>query len=186
MGSGSLTDHHAAVQNLRAVANLAKQQNDNAIHLTASLMEALAFMKIPSPESLQHVQAALAQARSYQHDESCNIPQLLGLAHILDVSCAIIKGNSMEMLTKLKDMQNMMDKVLHEDTWGTWDDTFAIPIKRTPKSSQTVSQDTRMILGIGNDGGDNLMMTFLSKKDAYSITFVVSETPVRNSSLIIF
>jgi hypothetical protein len=168
--SGSLTDHHAAVQNLRAVANLAKQQNDNAIHLTASLMEALAFLKIPGPESLQHVQTALAQARSYQHDESCNIPQLIGLTHILDVSCAIIKGNSVEMLTKLKDMQNMMDKALHENTWGTTNDTFAIPINRTPKSSHTVSQNTRMILGIGNDGGDNLMMTFLGKKDAYSIT----------------
>lgn len=33
-----------------------------------------------------------------------------------------------------------------------------------------------MILGIGVDGGDNLMMCFLTKKDAYCITFVLSFT----------
>ncbi|KAN0102977.1 Cohesin loading factor [Hyaloscypha variabilis] len=171
--SGSPTDHHVAVQNLRAVATLASQQNDNAIYLTASLMEALAFLKMPGPDSLQHVQTALAQARSYQHDESCKIPQLVALIHILDLSCAIMKGNSMEMLTKLKEMQMMMDKALQDSSWGTASDVLAIPINRTPKSSHTVSQDTRMILGIGNDGGDNLLMTFLSKKDAYSIAYLL-------------
>lgn len=168
--SGSLTDHHAAVQNLRAVANLAKQQSDNAIHLTASLMEALAYLKTPGQDAVQHVQAALAAAWSFQMDVNCRIPQLVGLTHILDVSCAIRKGNSQEMLTKLKDMQVMMDEALKDPSWSTSSDVIAIPINRTPKSSHTVSQDTRMILGIGNDGGDNLMMTFLSKKDAYSIT----------------
>jgi len=78
----------------------------------------------------------------------------------------------MEMLAKLKEMQMMMDKALGDNSWGTANDILAIPINRTPKSSHTVSQDTRMILGIGNDGGDNLLMTFLSKKDAYSITLV--------------
>lgn len=172
LGSGSLTDTHAAVQNLRAVANLAKEQNDNAIHLTASLLEALAHLKTPGQDAVQHVQTALATAWSFQMDESCRIPQLLGLTHILDVSCAIRKGNSQEMLIKLKDMQTMMDGALKDPTWSTSSDVIAIPINRTPKSSHTVSQDTRMILGIGNDGGDNLMMTFLSKKDAYSITLV--------------
>jgi hypothetical protein len=76
------------------------------------------------------------------------------------------------MLTKLKDMQVMMDEALKDHSWSTSSDVVAIPINRTPKSSHTVSQDTRMILGIGNDGGDQLMMTFLSKKDAYSITLV--------------
>jgi hypothetical protein len=170
--SGSLTDHHAAIQNLRAVANLAKQQNDNAIHLAASLMEALAYLKTPGPDAVQHVQTALAAAWSFQMDASCRIPQLIGLTHILDVSCAIRKGNSQEMLTKLKDMQVMMDEALKDHSWNTSSDVVAIPINRTPKSSHTVSQDTRMILGIGNDGGDQLMMTFLSKKDAYSVTLV--------------
>jgi hypothetical protein len=168
--SSSLTDHHAAVQNLRAVANLAKQQNDNAIHLTASLMEALAFLKIPGPEALQHVETALAQAWSFQMDESCKIPQIISLTHILAVSCALRKGNSQEMLIKLKEMQVMMDKTLSDNSWSSSSDVIVIPINRTPKSSHTVSRDTRMILGIGDDGGDNLMMSFLSKRDAYCIT----------------
>jgi hypothetical protein len=138
-------------------------------------MEALAFLKIPGPEALQHIETALAQAWSFQMDESCKIPQLVGLTHILAVACAIRKGNSQEMLIKLKNMQVTMDKALQDNSWSTSSDIVAIPINRTPKSSHTVSRDTRMILGIGDDGGDNLMMTFLSKKDAYCITLVKTE-----------
>lgn len=142
-------------------------------------MEALAFLKIPGQEALQQAQTALAQAWSFQMDESCQILPLISLTHILDLACAIRKGNSQEMLMKLKNMQVMMDKALHDSEWTTSSDIIAIPINRTPKSSHAVSQDTRMILDVGPDGGDNLMMTFLNKRDAYSITLVKFNRPIQ-------
>ncbi len=170
MKSGSLSDNHAAVQNLQAIANLASRQGDHAIHLVASLMEAMAHLKTPGLDSLEHVQTAIAAARSHQTVPTCQIPQLIGLTHILDLVCAIRQGTHAVMVDKLKAVQVMMDESLKDPTWGVWDDVIAVPIVRSPKSSDVVSRDTRTILGIGNDGGDNLMLSFLCKKDAYSIT----------------
>ena len=165
-------DNHAAIQNLKSIAELATRQRDHAIHLTASLMQAMAYLKTTGPDAIEHIQTAIAGAWSNQMESSCRIPQLVGLTHILDVASAIRQGNSKVMLTKLMGMQAMMDEALKEPSWSTTSDFVAIPINRTPSSSETVSQDTRMVLGIGNDGGDTLMMSFLNKKDAYSITFV--------------
>jgi hypothetical protein len=165
-------DNNSTIQNLRAIADLAVQQEDHAIHLAASLMEALAYLKTPGPDSIEHVQRALAAAWRNQMKSSCQIPQLVGLIHILDVACSIRQGISTVMFTKLREMQDMMDKSLQDPTWGTSNDVVAIPIKRTPKSSSVVSPDTRRIIGIGNRGDDVLMMSFLSKKDAYSVTYV--------------
>ncbi|KAE8446148.1 hypothetical protein EG329_012521 [Mollisiaceae sp. DMI_Dod_QoI] len=184
LASGNLMDNHAAVQNLRAIATVAEQQDDRAIFVTASLIEALAYLKTPSPDAVDQVQRQIAVARAHQTDQSCRIPQLAGLTHILDVASSIRQGNSSVMMNKLKDMQCMMDEALKDSTWSTSSDVIAIPIKRTSKSSSIISQDTRMILGIGEDGGDNLMMTFLNKKDAYSITYLLSGMVLlhRNSS----
>lgn len=134
-------------------------------------MEALAHLKASGPDAVQQVQTAIAAAWSFQMDTTCRIPQLVGLTHILDVTCALRTGRSHEMLLKLKEMQTMMDEALKDNTWGISSENFAIPINRS-KSDQVVSPDTRIILGIGNDGRDILMVSFLSKKDAYSITFV--------------
>ena len=172
LNSPSSVDNHAAVQNLQAIASLASQQGDHAIHMTASLMEALAYLKSSSPDATQHVQHAIAAARSHQTESSCQISQLVGLTHILDVASAVRQGTPGVMLPKLQDMQKMIDGALKDPSWSTTSDVIAIPINRTKKSSDTVSPDTRMVLGIGDDGGDVLMMSFLNKNDARSVTLV--------------
>jgi hypothetical protein len=101
------------------------------------------------------------------------ISQLTAITLILDVVSSYEEGNSDVMLQKLKNMQTMMDSVFRDTNWGMGVESIAIPIRRTPKSSQTVSGDTRMILGIGEDGGDKLMMTFLSKKEAFGLRSVL-------------
>lgn len=175
--SGIVTESHAAIHNLNAITDLAEQQGDYPIHLTASLMKAITYMKRTGPEAMENIQASIAAAWRYQTEASCNIPQLVGLTHILAVACSIRQGDSKIMVEALKKMQWMMDDALKHAEWSTNSDIISIPIKRTPKSSQIVSSDTRMVLGIGADGGDNLMMCFLNKKDAYSITLVLIVTP---------
>lgn len=140
--------------------------------MTASLIEAMAHLKSSGPECMEHAQRAIAAVWTYQLDGSSKIPQLLGLAHILDVACSVRQGNPTVMISKLKLMQTMMDETINESAWSTTSDVIAIPINRAPNSSQVVSPDTRTILGIGDDGRDNLMMSFLNKKDAFSITLV--------------
>lgn len=172
MESSNLADYHAALQNLRSIAKLAGEQNDRAIYMMASLMEAMAHLKSSGPECMEHAQRAIAAVWTYQLDSGSRIPQLLGLAHILDVACSLRQGNPAVMINKLKLMQTMMDEALRDPTWSTTSNVIAIPINRAQNSSQVVSPDTRTILGIGDDGRDNLMMSFLNKKDAFSITLV--------------
>ncbi|KAL5319804.1 hypothetical protein ACEPPN_012862 [Leptodophora sp. 'Broadleaf-Isolate-01'] len=174
LDSGITIENHAAINNLNAVTELAERQGDHAIHLTASLMKAIAYMKRTGPEAMENIQASIAAAWRYQTESSCRIPQLIGLTHILAVACSIRQGNSKAMIEDLKKMQVMMDDALKNPEWSTTSDVITIPIKRTPKSSQIVSSETRMVLGIGEDGGDNLMMRFLNKKDTYSITYLLS------------
>jgi hypothetical protein len=173
LATGNLTDNHLAIQNLRAIASVATQQDDKAIYMAACLMEALAYLKAPGTDAVEQVQRCIAASQAYQADPSCAMPQLAVLTHIIDVASSIRQGNTKTMMSKLKDMQVVVDESLKDPSWSTESDTIAIPIKRTSKSSSIISQDTRMVLGIGADGGDNLMMTFLTKKDAYSIKLVL-------------
>lgn len=126
-------------------------------------------MSSTGPDAITNVQGALAKAWSNQFTVESKSPQLLGMAHILQVAVSIRKGSTAEMISKLGDMQKMMDSSLKDAAWGVHTDLITIPINRTPKSSH-ISQDTRMVLAIGDDGRDNLMVSFLSKKDAYTIT----------------
>ncbi|TVY31853.1 MAU2 chromatid cohesion factor-like protein [Lachnellula subtilissima] len=171
--SSNLADKHIAIQNLQKIAELATRQGDRAIHLTTSVMEAMVHLKSTGPESIEQVQRALAAARTHQFDAGKSIPQLIGLTCIIDVMCSIRQGNPQHVLAKLKEMQATLDQIINDPIWNSHNDIIAIPINRTPRSSQTVSHETRAVLGIGEDGRDNLMMTFLNKRDTYAITYLI-------------
>ncbi len=168
LASTASIDNKAAIQNLQAIAKLAEQQNDGPVHLIASLMEAMTHLKGSGPDVLEHAQRALAAAWAHQMDPDCKIPQLQALTHVIDVVCSIRQGNTALMKEKLKTMRNTFDEV--RDTWNKTSDVIVIPIKRTAKSSHVVSWDTRMILGIGSHGGDDLMLSFLNGRDAVAIS----------------
>ena len=119
---------------------------------------------------MEQAQRAIAAARTHQFDVAAQLPQLTGLAHILDVVCSIKQGNPTIMMDKLKNMQTMMDGAVKDPAWSSTNDAIAIPINPTKNnSSEVVSRDTRAIIGIGVDGRDTLMLSFLSKKDVFSI-----------------
>jgi hypothetical protein len=152
--------------------------------MMACLVEAMAHLKSTGAESMEHAQRAIAAVWAYQLDSTTNIPHLLGLAHITDVVCSLRQGNPTVMINKLKLMQTMMDDALRDPTWSTTSNAIAVPINRARNSSQVVSPETRTILGIGNDGRDNLMLSFLNKKDAFSITLVYS-VPTGHEAMLI-
>ena len=118
---------------------------------------------------MEQAQRAIAAARTHQLDAESQLPQLTGLAHILDVVCSIRQGNPNVMLGKLQEMRTMMDAAIPNSVWSSTDDNIAIPINESKNTSHVVSSDTRMVIGIGGDGRDILMMSFLSKKDTFSI-----------------
>ncbi|KAI9646602.1 hypothetical protein NHQ30_004597 [Ciborinia camelliae] len=172
--SGTSTDNHAAIQNLRGISNLANQQGDRSVYIVASLMEALAHLKSSGVDGIEHVQRAIAAARTYQLDNKSKIPQLVGLTHILDVICSILRGDPTQMLSTLRAMQLVMDDLLKNPAWSTENDTLAIPIDSVHKVQHLISEDTRNVLSARDDGRGQIVMSFLNKKDAYALTYLLS------------
>lgn len=182
LASGSAGDFHAAIANYRAIADLANQESDRAIYMTASLLEGMAHLRSTGKESILQAQRAIAQVWTFQLDPDTRIPPLLGLAHILDVICSVLEEQPKVTVKKLDDMRTMFNEALKNGTWSRTNDAVAIPINRRENSSQVVSPDTRMILGIGDDGRDNLMLSFLSQSDAYTITNLLGGVVLLNKS----
>lgn len=135
-------------------------------------MEALAYLKSSGVDGIEHVQRAIAAARAYQLDNNSSIPQLVGLTHILDVICSILRGDPTQMLSTLRAMQLVMDDLLKNQAWSTENDTLAIPIDSFHKVKNLINQDTRNVLSTSEDGRGQIFMSFLNKKDAYALTFV--------------
>lgn len=171
LGSDHHADTHAAIQNLRAIESRSSQQRDVGIFMAASLIEAMAHLKSNAADSIEQAQRAIAAARTHQVDKASQLPQLTGLAHILDVVCSIKHGNPQIMLEKLKAMQLMMDGIVSESSWNGFNDAVSIPINSEGnKSTEFVSRETRAVVDFGDDGRDTLTLTFLGKKDAFSLT----------------
>lgn len=172
--SNSLASNHPTdkwKENFESITTLAQQQSDRGIWLASCLMEALTHLRNNGPDSIEAAQGAIAAAWSYQTERAGQIPQLIALAHMIDVSCSIQQGSPNATMPKIKQLQKMMDLALKdEEAWGITNESIAIPMSRSTHSSQVVSSDTRTALGIGRDGRDNLMLSFLSKRDAFSIT----------------
>lgn len=135
-------------------------------------MEALAHLKSAGVDGIEHVQRAIAAARTYQLDNKSSIPQLIGLTHILDVICSILRGDPAQMLSTLRAMQMVMDDLLKNTAWSIENDTLTIPIDGVHKVKNLISQDTRNVLSTREDGRGQMVMSFLNKRDAYALTFV--------------
>ncbi|APA07940.1 hypothetical protein SS1G_00438 [Sclerotinia sclerotiorum 1980 UF-70] len=168
------SDNHAAIQNLRSISYLANHQGDRSIYIVASLMEAIAHLKSSGVDGIEHVQRAIAAARTYQLDNKSNIPQLIGLTHILDVICSILRGDPAQMLSTLRAMQLVMDDLLKNPAWSIENDTLAIPIDSVHKVKHLITPDTRNVLSMREDGRGQMAMSFLNKRDAYALTYLLS------------
>jgi hypothetical protein len=170
MSLNKLLDSHAAIQSLRSISALASQRNDRAIYLASSLMEIMTHMSSPTTESAEQAQRALAAAYTYQLDEGSRVPQLLCLTHLLDVACSFMYGLPAQTLPKLKTLQTMLDEHKSHESWNKSGDTIAIPIRGSNSQTQTVSRDTRGVIGISETGQEQLMLSFLTIQDANALT----------------
>jgi hypothetical protein len=141
--------------------------------MTASLMEALACLHLPGPESTEQVQRALASAHMNQLDPECMIPPLQALRHILDVSSSMLLASPADSLAKLRVMQTYMDAVWKDNTaWPFNSNSVAVPICKSSRDSDISSEDTASVVGKAADGRDVLILSFLEKADVFILLSV--------------
>lgn len=157
------------MQHLHAIADLAQRREDRAIFLASALFQARAHFQTGSPESVERIQRAIAGAWTYQLDEESQIPQLVAMTHVLDVSCSLLKGIPTETVEKMKNLRLKIDAFLHEPSWGDSDDQIAIPIHGNQGHPQAVTSDTRAVLNISEDGTERLMLSWFDKRSIVAI-----------------
>lgn len=166
--SGRSSDANAALHNLRSIAKTAHDRGDHAVLTAASLMEALASLHAPGPDSVENVDRALAAARMYQLDPACNIVPLQAFGHIVDVAASLLHSTEERTLPKLKAMQTMINDA-YTDTaaWNRSNDAIHIPLNRKQGDAHISSQDTSGVLKVGQDGRDVLLLSILGKSDVF-------------------
>lgn len=167
--SASPSETHA-LENLKAITNLANQRGDRAIFVVASLLEGLSLLKAMKDDTIVRIQACIAQALKYQLDDSVHLPQLDALALMLDLACSLHQKSASTIVQKLKDLQDHMDNSINAKSWHNIETELLLPIRKN--NTMVISRDTAAILRPGSDEGpcDYLAMSFWSKIEAFAIT----------------
>lgn len=159
-----------ALENLKAIGNLANQRGERAIFVVACLLEGLSLLKNLKDDAIVRIQACIAQTFQYQLEDSNRIPQLDALALMLDLACSLQQKSTLEVMQKLKNIQDRMDSSMAEKSWHSVDTELLLPIRKS--NTMVISQDTAAVLrpGADDDPHDYLAMSFWSKIEAYTVT----------------
>ncbi|KAI1214888.1 cohesin loading factor-domain-containing protein [Annulohypoxylon truncatum] len=163
-----------ALENLKAIANLASHNNDRAIFVAASLLEGLSLLKTMKDDAIVRIQACIAQALKYQLEDSFHIPQLHILALMLDLACSLHQKSVQVISQKSKCLQDHIDASMNDKTWRPIDAELLLPVRKG--NPLVISQDTSAVLKPGRDDSpyDYLAMSFWTKLEAFTVTYTYS------------
>lgn len=167
MEIGNAADR-SALENIRAVYNVANRRGDKALSVFASLLEGLALMRTAKNDSIEKVRECIAQAAKFQLDPSVQIMQLDILTMLLDVASTLHREGPDVTQQKLRQLQKRLDQC---DDWKSVKADFLLPIKKQPSAAKTVSSDTAAIIrpGEGDAETDTLVMSFMTKMELNSL-----------------
>lgn len=165
MGNASDT---SALENIRAIQNVASTRGDNALSIFASVLEGLALLKTAKDGSIEKVQGCIAQAAKFQFDPAIRITQLDILVLLLDFAASLHHQNADATSAKLRDLHKKVDD---SENWADVKADFMVPIKKQAASSNILGQDTASIIDPGNGTAesDNLVITFMTKMELRSL-----------------
>ncbi|KAL6822176.1 cohesin loading factor domain-containing protein [Trichoderma camerunense] len=169
---GSVSDT-GALDNIRAIQNVANTRGDTALSVLASLIEGFTLLKTTKDGNMEKIQACIAQVAKYQFDPSVQITQLTMLTLLLEVAASLHHQNPDHTAQKLRQLQVCLDDC---EEWHNVKSDFLVPIKKESSAARTVSDDTQAILRLGEGEGemDYLVMTFMTKMELRSLVFTIS------------
>jgi hypothetical protein len=162
-----------AISNLRMIGEIASERQDHAIAVVAALLEGLTHLLTTKDDAVMKLQACLAQAAKYQLDDSVRIPQLETLASLLDLVCGLQQKTLTASNQKLAAFQSLMESH-NGDTWDAAATELLLPINKHNITSSIVTADTRAIIRAGAREHDFLVMTVMSKPQAFALGYAFS------------
>jgi hypothetical protein len=126
-------------------------------------------LKAKKDDMVFRVQTCIAQASKYQLDQSVHLPQLDVLTLVLDLACSLQQKTPQLALQKLKALQTRMDELIQSPEWDATQQEMLLPFKKHLASSSCISEDTRAIVRPGGGELDLLVLTFVTKIQAFAL-----------------
>ncbi|KAF2711056.1 hypothetical protein K504DRAFT_429600 [Pleomassaria siparia CBS 279.74] len=159
-------EYTSALQQLHAIANHADRRGDNAIFVTCSALEAMIHLRTSGPDHLEHVQRAIAAARSYQLQCSAKqLGRISALIDCIDVACSIQQGQP--NLEKVMALQQKADQESGPDHG-----IFTVLVEKSFGGNLTYV--TGGVFEKAPDGRDQLVFSWLPKNDIKMLTYFLS------------
>lgn len=171
MAMGSASDA-AALENIRAVQNVATSRGDNAMTVFASILEGLALLKTSKDSNIERVQSCIAQVAKFQFDPTVKIMQLEMLTLVLDFASSLYRQSPDTTAQKLRLLQQKLDAC---EEWNNVKADFLIPVKKQPSNTRPVSEETSAIIRLAGEGDgdvDFIVMSFMTKVELRSLVYV--------------
>ena len=156
-----------ALHQLRAIGSHAERQGDKAIYVTCSAIEAMVHLQSSGADHIEHAQRAIATARSQQLQLSAKqLGSIEALIDCIDIACTLRKGGRDEQ--KMLALQEKVDK-----DPVSQDGRFGVLIENKARGTVSASSSGG-IFRKNQDGRDELMLTWLPKKDLMMLAYYLS------------
>ena len=161
----------SALQQLSAIAALAKSAGDHAIFVTAAALEAVICLRMGGPNNLSQAQRVLASARSLELQVSIQeLGKIGALIEFVDMGCLLQSSNLQGVEEKLNTLHSRMDAHFEGNVADS--PTFSVLLQRS--SGGETTKCTGGIFHRRPDGRDELSFRWVDKSDLYCLAYYLS------------
>jgi hypothetical protein len=173
--SMQLPENHeiiVSLQHLKAVISIAKKNEDHAVMVAASALEALVHLRSDSPDYIMNCQESIARAQSSQMRKgSESISQVWAMIYLADLSCALFQCEEKQAEEKLERAHAYIKDLV--DTKKTWsvDGSIAIPLGE--RSASKLSDYSTQIYRRTDQGESVLTLRWLDQTSAYTLGYLL-------------
>ncbi|WPH04046.1 Hypothetical protein R9X50_00693000 [Acrodontium crateriforme] len=170
--TGTPPNMTAALKHLSAIVRIADQERHISVHIVAAVLEAIVYLRMETPDSLESAQRSLAAARTHQTGpELHGLPQLRAVLDCLDVAFHCMHSHPEHLANKLKQMHISMDELAKATGWRK-DGTVLIPLGR--HVDDDIDMDTAGILKKISTGETALSIYWLAREEVYTLGYLLS------------
>jgi hypothetical protein len=168
--SSSHQDVASAVQNLKAISQLAANDDDGAVALLSATYEAMLHLRSMTASSAEDAKRAVAAAKSLQfHPLAQALDQVWALLDCVEIICSLVEGNHTMAAQKAEQMAPRMDDYhAHPDVEENG--KLLVPLQGTPAS---LTENTSGIFQRVNNT-DYLLFKWLPRRDLWAFCYLLN------------
>lgn len=163
-------DVASAVQNLKAISQLAADNDDGAVSLLSATYEAMFHLRSMTASSAEDAKRAVAAAKSLQfHPLAQALDQVWALLDCVEIICCLVEGNHNMAAQKAEQMAPRMDDY-HAHPNVEENGQLLVPLQGSPTS--LTENTSGIFLQINNT--DHLQFRWLPRRDLWAFCYLLN------------